>query len=44
MRTTFQKTIDVILRNGHNNFAFLDGILLITNGTKAVHKKIIKRL
>ena len=39
MPATFQKTIDVTLRNCHKKFAFLDDILVITKGNIADHEK-----
>ena len=44
MLATFQKTIDVTLRNCHNNFAFLDDILVITKGNLTDHEKEIEKI
>ena len=44
MPATFQKTIDVKLRNCHNKFAFLDDILVITKGNKTDHEKELDKI
>ena len=44
MPATFQKTIDVTLRNCHNKFAFLDGILVITKGSITDHEKELDKI
>ena len=44
MPATFQKTIDVTLRNCHNKFAFLDDILVITKGNIADHEKELDKM
>ena len=44
MPATFQKTIDVTLKNCHNKFAFLDDILLITKGSIADHEKELDKI
>ena len=44
MPATFQKTIDVILRNCHNKFAFLDDILLIRKSSIADHEKELDKI
>ena len=41
---TFQKTIDVTLRNCHIKFAFLDDILVITKGNISDHEKELDRI
>ena len=41
---TFQKTINVTLRNNHNKFAFLDDILVITKGSIADHEKELDKI
>ena len=43
MPATFQKTIDVTLRNCHK-FAFLDDILVIPKGSIAVHEKELHKI
>ena len=43
MPATFQKTIDVTLQNCHNNFAFLDDILVKTKGNLTDHEKEIDK-
>ena len=44
MPATFQKTIDVTLRNCHNKFAFLDDILVITKGKLVDHEKELDKI
>ena len=44
MPATFQKTIDVTLRNCHNKFAFLDDILVITKGKLSDHEKELDKI
>ena len=44
MPATFQKTIDVTLRNCHNKFAFLDDILVITKGSITDHEKELDKI
>ena len=44
MPATFQKTIDVTLRNCHNKFAFLDDILVITKGNITDHEKELDKM
>ena len=44
MPATFQKTIDVTLRNCHNEFAFLDDILVITKGNITDHEKELDKI
>ena len=44
MPATFQKTIDVTLRNCHNKFAFLDDILVITKGKSSDHEKELDKI
>ena len=44
MPATFQKTIDVTLRKCHNNFAFLDDILVITKGKFLDHEKELDKI
>ena len=44
MPATFQKTIDVTLRNFHNKFAFLDDILVITKGNITYHEKELDKV
>ena len=44
MPATFQKTIDVTLRNCHNKFAFLDDILVITKGNITDHEKELDKI
>ena len=41
---TFQKTIDVTLRNCHNKFLLLDDILLTTKGTITRHGKELDKI
>ena len=44
MSATFQKTIDVTLRNCHNKLAFPDDILVITKGSIANHEKELDKI
>ena len=44
MPATFQKTIEVTLRNCHNKFAFLDDILVITKGSITDHEKELDKI
>ena len=44
MPATFQKTIDVTLRNFHNKFAFLDDILVITKGNITDHEEELDKI
>ena len=44
MPATFQKTIDVTLRNCQNKFAFLDDILVITKGNIRDRKKELDKI
>ena len=44
MPATFQKTIDVALKNCHSKFAFLDDILVITKGNLTDHEKVIDKI
>ena len=44
MPATFQKTIDVTLRNCHNKFAFLDDILVITKGNITDREKELDKI
>ena len=44
MPATFQKTIDVTLRNCHNKFAFLDDIIVITKGSITDHEKELDKI
>ena len=44
MPATFQKTIDVTLRNCHNKFAFLDDILVITKSKLSDHEKELDKI
>ena len=44
MPATFQKTIDVTLRNCHKKFAFLDDILVITKGNILDHEKELDKI
>ena len=44
MPATFQKTIDVTLRNCHNKFAFLDDILEKTKGNITDHEKELAKI
>ena len=44
MPATFQKTIDVTLRNCHNKFEFLDDILVITKGNITDHEKELDKI
>ena len=44
MPATFQKTIDVTLRNCHNKFPFLDDILEITKGNITDHEKELDKI
>ena len=44
MPATFQKTIDVTLRNCHNIFAFLDDILVINKGNITDHEKDLDKI
>ena len=44
MPATFQKTIDVTIRNCHNKFAFLDDILVITKGSITDHEKELDKI
>ena len=44
MPATFQKTIDVILQNCHNKFAFLDDIFVITKRKISDHEKEIDKI
>ena len=44
MPATFQKTIDVTLRNCHNKFAFLDELLVLTKGNITDHEKELDKI
>ena len=44
MPATFQKPIDVTLRNFHNKFAFLDDILVITKRNITDHEKELDKI
>ena len=44
MPATFQKTIDVTLKNFHNKFAFLDDILVITKGNITDHEEELDKI
>ena len=44
MPATFQKNIDITLRNCHNKFAFLDDILVITTGSIVDHEKELDKI